>query len=121
MYQDELLRFDYDNWPFDAAIDSDIPLWRCLSTKGLVEDLHYLNGNYSKKLIDEGHEVIKKERGKPFVADYKETEIDYSKLTIMPAAEALKPMSRWQIPSVIDTVSKMISTHSDLSEAEQSR
>ncbi len=117
-YHDEQLDFDYENRPFDVAIDCNIPLWRCLSATGMVQQPRFSGVNYKQKLLEEDHELVTKGNGNPVVSDYKKTEFDYSQLKIMPAEEALKPLVRWEIPSMKNAVTKFMYSQAKASETE---
>lgn len=118
-YHDEQLDFDYENRPFDVAIDCNIPLWRCLSATGMVQQPRFSGVNYKQKLLEEDHELVTKGNGNPVVSDYKKTEFDYSQLKIMPAEEALKPLVRWKIPSMKKAITKVLSSCAIARGAEQ--
>lgn len=118
-YHDEQLDFDYENRPFDVAIDCNIPLWRCLSATGMVHQPRFSGVNYKQKLLEEGHELVTKGNGNPVVSDYKKTELVYSELKIMPAEEALKPISKWEMESVREAITKVLSSRTIARGAEQ--
>ena len=76
----------------------------------MVQQPRFSGVNYKQKLLEEDHELVTKGNGNPVVSDYKKTEFDYSKLKIMPAEEALKPLVRWEIPSMKKAITKVLSS-----------
>ena len=111
IYHDDDLDFDYENRPLESAVDRKIPLWRCLSARGVVHQPKYSFVDYKKNLLDEGHELYTRGNGNPVVTDYKETEFDYSQLTIMPASEALKPVYVSEVESMRRAMANIMVSH----------
>ena len=107
VYHADDLDFDYENRPLEAAVDREIPLWRCLSARGIVRQPDYSFVNYKKNLLDEGHKLYTRGNGNPVVTDYKETEFDYSQLEIMPVSEALKPIYVSEIESLSAAIAQI--------------
>ena len=111
IYHDDDLDFDYENRPLESAVDRKIPLWRCLSARGVVHQPKYSFVDYKKNLLDEGHELYTQGNGNPVVTDYKETEFDYSQLKIMSASEALKPVYVSEVESMRKAMANIMLSH----------
>lgn len=63
VYYVDQLDFDFENRPLESAIDRKIPLWRCLSARGVVYQPKYSFVDYKKNLLDEGHELYTRGNG----------------------------------------------------------
>ena len=90
-YHNDKLHFEPNDWPLFASIDPELPLWRCLSTKGLSIQPDHCFVPYAEKLIDEGHQLTPSSSRSYRVDDYKAKEFDYAKFKVMPLADAVKP------------------------------